>query len=869
RLSVGVAGNPRRFVGSAFFIDPNYLLTAAHCVNEAKHGESFFIEPFAGHGERCVEVVDRHPQRDVALLRVVDPRQRSEAWIPVPRSTATPEPGAAVTVWGFSPNVARPDPRATRIIEPSEEYDAIRLDQNIAKGMSGGPVVDESGMLVGVLHGKSIDSACQYVVPVSAFEPWPDQKIALSRHPHLPAWLKGYLDNLIRKLEDMPTDVMLRRLGGNSASQHLKTRALYVPLHVPFSWGEFFRSDAGKLGSRDSDKPVPLLEVLALQKRLVVRGDPGCGKSTFLRYVALRLAGRLKGESRQPDEHDEALPEALERTLPLFVELKTFYRCLNKTDTPIADVPSAADVETAMRACLNEGYRELREGSDRLAALLASQPESGLNPLWLLDGLDEINLPDESRHLLIRGLEKWARDLPPTHRVCLTTRPYAYMGQPLRDFDNRLVNALEDKEIVAFVRRFCRHNGSLFRPGATAAELDEIAKELITVLEAPERDALRRIAGNPLLLTLTTAMFCKEGETALPRDRAELYRICLEALLTRWEEKLDYPDATKVYSIHDATLSEADLNAALDQIGFQAHLGLTQAGAAAQDSGDLPQALIEHAFSSRLGQGYSAAHVVDYLRNKTGLLLARDDGKFAFIHRSFREFLAARYLTLTDSIRDLNQVRDATRKDPGWWREVLALAARLGDRCGGVMTVTDWLTYLLRFDAQDHDTDFGDVTYWLSAEAIANAEAERDVDPINLDRKGLRRRLIGWLVKLIEDNQLATAPAQREQAAITLSRLGDPRKGVGLDPEYPLIPDIDWVEIPPGKVVLERNAGEFTIERPFQIARYPITNAQFQAFVDDPCGHVNLEWWRGFESQRREPDKSHWPEANHPKTEVS
>src|SRR5690606_12431040 len=29
----------------------------------------------------------------------------------------------------------------------------------------------------------------------------------------------------------------------------------------------------------------------------------------------------------------------------------------------------------------------------------------------------------------------------------------------------------------------------------------------------------------------------------------------------------------------------------------------------------------------------------------------------------------------------------------------------------------------------------------------------------------------------------------------------------------------------------------------FQISKYPVTNAQFQMFVDDPNGYSNLEWW--------------------------
>ena len=47
---------------------------------------------------------------------------------------------------------------------------------------------------------------------------------------------------------------------------------------------------------------------------------------------------------------------------------------------------------------------------------------------------------------------------------------------------------------------------------------------------------------------------------------------------------------------------------------------------------------------------------------------------------------------------------------------------------------------------------------------------------------------------------------------------------------YAYTPDINWVRIPAGHVVLEA-AGKTKV-RSFEIARYPITNAQFQAFVE-------------------------------------
>ena len=77
------------------------------------------------------------------------------------------------------------------------------------------------------------------------------------------------------------------------------------------------------------------------------------------------------------------------------------------------------------------------------------------------------------------------------------------------------------------------------------------------------------------------------------------------------------------------------------------------------------------------------------------------------------------------------------------------------------------------------------------------------------------------------------------------------------------LPDIDWVEVPRGPFVYQ--AGE-TRELPtFWIARYPVTNAQYQAFMDDG-GYAEPRWWQGL--KRPQPQVPTWTQANRPRTNV-
>jgi formylglycine-generating enzyme required for sulfatase activity len=67
---------------------------------------------------------------------------------------------------------------------------------------------------------------------------------------------------------------------------------------------------------------------------------------------------------------------------------------------------------------------------------------------------------------------------------------------------------------------------------------------------------------------------------------------------------------------------------------------------------------------------------------------------------------------------------------------------------------------------------------------------------------------------------------------------------------------------------LEDNAGTFQVES-FYLARYPVTNSQFQAFIDDPAGYANLCWWAELDAQPETSALPRWTDANHPRETVS
>lgn len=80
------------------------------------------------------------------------------------------------------------------------------------------------------------------------------------------------------------------------------------------------------------------------------------------------------------------------------------------------------------------------------------------------------------------------------------------------------------------------------------------------------------------------------------------------------------------------------------------------------------------------------------------------------------------------------------------------------------------------------------------------------------------------------------------------------------------LPMLEWVDIPAGRMAIEGK--EYPVEA-FRIGKYPVTYAQFQAFIDAPDGFYHDEWWHNLSKREVEPGRQRWPAINHPRERVS
>ncbi len=484
--------------------------------------------------------------------------------------------------------------------------------------------------------------------------------------------------------------------------------------------------------------------------------------------------------------------------------------------------------------------REAQRICRRIKARTATPP--GL--LLMLDGLDEVSEADGRRKRLLGAVQRLVDGLPDHNRLLVTARPYAYADPKLRlkGVPYSVLAPFDEDQLARFMRNWHRVERGVKGLSEAEAEARARADDLIGRLQS--RPEVRRLAERPLHASLIASLNLRGNR--LPEDRCQLYEEIIELLLVRWRSG---ESAFRDRNGRVMDLPEQELHHCLEALAYQAHEA--QRGSRdSRDAADISKAMVEQAFEPLLDH-YGRLDLLDYLRRHAGILIGKEEDRFAFPHRAFQEYLAMRRL---DARTDDSLVRTVLA-DPLWWREVfrLAVASQRRTPRNGIHLVRDLL-------------DAGEKLPVGQRRPIAVlsglALLELELTPRERDEPA-HRRVREQLAALIGDHD-ALDPPERLEAGLVLGRLGDHRPGVGLDAGG--LPAVVWVDIPAGEFIYQQ--GERRALPAFRIGRYPVTSEQFRAFLEAGDGHGNREWWAGFESEYREPEKPSWNEGNCPRERV-
>jgi len=518
-------------------------------------------------------------------------------------------------------------------------------------------------------------------------------------------------------------------------------------------------------------KPVDdLRQAVTDYKRLVVLGEPGCGKTTTLRRLAYDYAVVAQNDETQP--------------LPLLVPLGGYtgpedaltfaQNHAGDLALHLTDLLEQKRIILLLDALNEMPQKEYRERVQRVQTLLDKYPDTSVIVTCReLDYVEALNL----EKLEIKPLD--------------VDRQRAYLHRYLGEEEGeKLFWAMAGgEEIVKLWTRW--ENNSVtwdeFWQGQTESYYLQYSKvpkqqEFIERCRAGKFPPMIELGENPYMLVMLAQVFASKGE--LPQNRGRTFAAFVDTLLAREQE----------YQETDSWPGDEPLREGLAQLAFAMQVE-GERGTAVDADWTLPY--LQTAECDGKQARYLAA---------CATLLDWQGDQVRFVHQLLQEYFAAvAWQSRIANEPDLSQYWPNGWTEPSGWEETTILLA-------GIVKQMDELVLTLlpihpvlaaRCIGESGGTQ-------PTAEAVAQVQT--------------------WLVEIA--NSKNHPVSERNAATNALVHVDDPRRGVSLNDQN--LPDIVWCDVPAGSFTMSDGGNEHSVSvDAFSISRYPITNAQYAAFFDD------------------------------------
>jgi hypothetical protein len=371
-------------------------------------------------------------------------------------------------------------------------------------------------------------------------------------------------------------------------------------------------------------------------QRLVILGDPGAGKSSLIRYLAVRWATIADSITRDT------------QPIPLVIDLGSYSRW-------------KCDGRKSFVRFLEEapGWYEWQAG---VLAHLLRQPD---RVILLLDGLDEVFDP-KGRDEVTDDVHRFCNEYPLTP-IVMTSRVIGFQPHRLRDAEFRqfMLQDLDEEQVDVFIDQW--HDQTF----DDAEEARPKRERLKTAIRGSK--SIGMLAGNPLLLTMMAIL---NRNQELPRDRLDLYSQASRLLLQQWDTERALADFPGL----NAEIGWREKSEMLRRVASFMQSGPGGLKGNLIDGVTLTSLIEEYLRSElRFEQSRAAARaVVEHLRKRNFILCFVGADSYGFVHRTFLEyFCASEFAHRFNIAKTLDEQRlialfdDHCRDDD--WREVLRL----------------------------------------------------------------------------------------------------------------------------------------------------------------------------------------------------
>lgn len=367
------------------------------------------------------------------------------------------------------------------------------------------------------------------------------------------------------------------------------------------------------------------MERVEVGRNLFILGKPGAGKTTFLKYLAIKAAEQLIDK------------------VPIFVSLKEW-----------------ADSGLELLRFI-EGRFDVCDFP--AAKHFAGELLSSGGALVLFDGLDEVNRDDGSRDRQTRSMNVFIEKYDRTQ--CVITCRIAASDYSFQPFTYVELADFTEQQISRFVGNWFRNK---------EGEKDEVTcNRFLTEFAKDDNKGLRDLARTPLLLTLLCLAF--DETLTFPQRRVEIYEEALAALLKKW-------DATR-------RIKRDEVYQKLSPGHKENMLARIAAETFENNEYFIPQKKLESYIKDYVRNipPHDATDAADgeailkAIEAQHGIFVERARGIYSFSHLTFQEYFTAKYVVANSAKGTLTVLSQEYCADARW-REVFLLAtSMLGDAC--------------------------------------------------------------------------------------------------------------------------------------------------------------------------------------------
>jgi formylglycine-generating enzyme required for sulfatase activity len=640
--------------------------------------------------------------------------------------------------------------------------------------------IDECDLPTYILEQQVIEVHSDYALGLKSLIgslPKPLSKVVVNEKVNFDRRLleQAYLDRLLFKY-DLWRELYTPMVGASETVSRVPDVLFPLTPSTMSPLFELLEERSEQLGGAEPQRSYKVTDIISdiqNRKRVVLLGDPGAGKSTTLWNLVAELA-------RDAQQNERAV-------LPLLVPLGGYV-----DDGPFIDYIQ------------NQAETLLGELSPYLPHLLNEKRIA-----ILLDGLNEMPRLD------FEGRIRRVKSFLDSHLELLTVvtcRELDYTVD-LR-LDKIRIFPLDPIRIKAFLRSYLKEEGeNLFWKLIEGKDQDRVryqfwkrfvegggkeydfwlAQEQPTDLTRPWyfwdwqywlklRDNPRSymaIARNPYMLWMITQIYARQHH--LPTNRGQLFRLFVDVLMAREKDR----------TIEENWIDEKTQLEALSKLAY-----VMQKGGQLGTSVDHDTAL-----------KYLGSEKMLHLAFSENLLEIGD--RIRFTHQLLQEFFAAYALD-----RERLKGKPATDFWPAsqWWNpvgweETSVLMAGL--YVDDPISVLNWLR---------------DANPELAARCLVDGGI-----PV---RDAVRQMLVAaWLPRLTDLNEPVNARSAIGRALGLIN--ADTRPGICLIGDDDL-PVIEWCDVPAGTFLMGEGDETHTVHLPYyQISKYLITNAQYDAFIND------------------------------------